>query len=57
MPDAYKTGPAIPITEDMVDPTTGMVRAVDVCDEFVDDGKTRKCRRCGWWRSTHGPDG
>lgn len=23
------------------------------CAAFVDDGRTRKCARCGWWRTTH----
>lgn len=25
-----------------------------VCEQFQDDGSTRRCARCGWWRSTHG---
>lgn len=23
------------------------------CDAYVDDGRTRRCERCGWWRSSH----
>lgn len=26
-----------------------------VCDEYADDGRTRRCRECGWWRSSHYP--
>lgn len=35
-------------TTDAGDPIT--------CPEFVDDGMTLRCDRCGWWRPTHEPD-
>ena len=27
-----------------------------VCALFIDDGNTRRCDRCGWWRSSHYPE-
>lgn len=25
----------------------------ETCDRFIDDGLTRRCALCGWWRTTH----
>lgn len=24
-----------------------------VCDQYIHDGHSRRCTRCGWWRTTH----
>jgi hypothetical protein len=54
--DVVKLGPKVTVTEQLVEHGVGMLRAADACNTFVDDGRTRRCATCGWWRTTHAPD-